>query len=168
MTEVEIKGSEWLERARALKDDGWWLVDLCGLDRSQLGYEDRFGVVVQMLHRERKERQTIHVAAPGEPPSLTSVTTLWPGANFMEREAFDMFGIDFKGHPDLTRILMPDEWEGHPLRKDYGVGKVPVDFISQPLLQIQSPGQSPAGVEAGSPLDELGQTADAPERSDRR
>lgn len=168
MTEVEIKGAEWLERARALKDDGWWLADLCGLDRLHLGYDDRFGVVVQMLHRGRKERQTIHVAASGEPPAVSSVTSLWPGANFMEREAFDMYGIDFEGHPNLTRILMPDEWEGHPLRKDYGVGKVPVDFVAQPLLQIQSPGQSPSGGEADTPVDELGQTADMPARSDRR
>jgi NADH:ubiquinone oxidoreductase subunit C len=107
----------------------------------------------------------IHVTADGDPPTVPSVTALWPTANFMERETFDMFGISFDGHPNLTRILMPDEWEGHPLRKDYGVGKVPVEFIPQPLIQIDSPGQSPKSGSSGSQLDRLGQAlveGDAP------
>ena len=72
----------------------------------------------------------------------------------------DMFGIRFEGHAGLTRIFMPDEWEGHPQRKDYGVGKVPVEFIPQPFLQIDRPGQSPIGSRAGSELDRLGQPRD--------
>jgi NADH-quinone oxidoreductase subunit C len=159
VTEVEISGQEWVERARALAGEGWSLVDLCGLDRLHLGFEERFGIVVQLLHRERKQRQTVHVAAPGDPPTLPSVTELWPGANFMEREAFDMFGINFEGHSRLTRILMPDEWEGHPLRKDYGVGKVPVDFVRQPFLQVQGPGQAPSPEGASVEPDYLGQSA---------
>ncbi|MGH2753495.1 MAG: NADH-quinone oxidoreductase subunit C [Actinomycetota bacterium] len=157
MMDTELAGTEWLERAGALKDEGWWLADLCGLDRLHLGFEDRFGIVVQLLHRDRKERQTVHVSASGEPPALPSVTELWPGANFFEREAYDMFGIHFEGHPNLERLLMPDEWEGHPLRKDYGVGKVPVDWIPQPVLQIGAPGQSPKAGEADARLDRLGQ-----------
>lgn len=156
-TGVEIRSGEWSERARALKDEGWILADLCGLDRIHLGHEVRFGIVVQLLHRERKERQMLHVAAEGDPPTVPSVCGEWPGANFLEREAFDMFGIHFEGHPDLTRILMPDEWEGHPLRKDYSVGKVPVDFVRQPLLQVQAPGQSPTPTGAGIGIDHLGQ-----------
>lgn len=166
MIQVELRGDEWLARATELKADGWWLSDLCGLDRLSLGYEDRFGVVARFLHRERKERQTLHIAATGEPPTVPSICSLWSGANFFEREAFDMFGIHFEGHPNLTRILMPDEWEGHPLRKDYGVGKVEVDFVPQPFLQIQGLGQSPKSKEALETVDDFGQTEDGARRGD--
>jgi NADH-quinone oxidoreductase subunit C len=154
----------WADAARSLDGEGWWLAGLCGLDR--LGLRDeghRFEVVVQLLHHERRERKMVRVAAEGEPPTVPSIVDVWPSATNMEREAFDLFGIHFEGHPKLTRILMPDEWEGHPLRKDYGVGKVPVEFIPQPFLQIDSPGQSPVGDEAGRELDRLGQ-AGPPER----
>lgn len=155
--EIEIRSSDWSERARALKDEGWTLSDLCGLDRVNLGHEERFGIVAQFLHRDRKERTSVHVAAAGDPPTVPSVVELWAGADFMEREAYDMFGINFEGHPGLTRILMPDEWEGHPLRKDYSVGKVPVDFVPQPLIQVGAPGQAPSPGEAGVRTDRLGQ-----------
>ena len=65
-------------------------------------------------------------------PVVDSLWDLYPGAEAMEREAFDMFGIAFSGHPDLTRILMPEDWEGYPLRKDYSVGRVPVQFKESP------------------------------------
>ena len=151
---------EWAERARALAEEGWELMDLCGVDRLGLGGDPRFEVVVQLLHKDGRERRTLHVGAPGDPPTAPSVTGVWPTAIFMEREAFDMFGIRFEGHPGLTRIFMPDEWEGHPQRKDYGVGKVPVEFLPQPFLQIDRPGQSPIGSRAGSELDPLGQPGD--------
>ncbi|CAN5782931.1 hypothetical protein BH18ACT15_BH18ACT15_06450 [soil metagenome] len=122
--------------------------------------------MVQVLHQDKAERRMLHVPAPGEPPTVASVTDLWPGASFFEREAFDMFGIVFEGHPSLTRILMPDEWEGHPLRKDYGVGKVPVEFLPQPVMQIDSPGQAPSGHESLVGLDSLGQVRRAKKASD--
>jgi NADH-quinone oxidoreductase subunit C len=78
-------------------------------------------------HTERT-RLRLRVQVPADDASLPSLAGLHPGVENPEREAFDMFGIDFPGHPDLSRILMPDEWEGHPLRKDYAVGRIPVQF----------------------------------------
>ena len=169
--QTSVPAADWHERALALKNEGWWLADLCGLDllTSVGGPKDaaRFHVVCQLLNHETKERQLLHIEVEGDPPTLSSVTDVWGSANFMEREAFDMYGIVFEGHPNLTRILMPDEWEGHPLRKDYGVGKVSIDFLPQPFVQIQAPGQSPKPSEAGVTLDNLGQVVDEPESEHR-
>ena len=164
METIWLQASEWFERARALADEGWELRDLAGVDTSGLkGFESRFEIVVQLLHAERKERATVHVVAEGDPPTIPSVAGIWPTTNFMEREAYDMFGIVFEGHPNLTRILMPDEWEGHPLRKEYGVGKVPVEFRPQPFLQIETPGQAPSSRDAQREVDRLGQPVPVPE-----
>lgn len=157
-----LSAGEWRERAPSLKEQGWWLADLTALDRlGTMGGTHRFDVVVQLLHHERKERGTIHIAAEGEPPAIPSVVGVWPTANYFEREVFDLFGIGFEGHPDLRRILMPEEWEGHPLRKDYGVGKVPIQFREQPFIQLDAPAQSPKASEAGVRVDELGQPVTA-------
>ena len=189
---LHLEPGEWTERARALHEDGWWLMSLCGVDRLHLvngsdtsqWYQPnseatiqaptdevpgkspapRFEIVAHLIHHERKDRLRVHVAAEGDPPSVPSIIGFWPGAIFMEREAYDMFGIDFAGHPNLTRILMPDEWEGHPLRKDYGVGKVVVEFAPQPFLQIDFPGQGTSSEEADREVDRLGQ-AGPPQRS---
>ena len=79
--------------------------------------EPRFEIIVQFLSISKNQRKTIKVFVDDEDLSIPSITDIYPSANFYEREAFDMFGINFLEHPDLTRILMPDDWNGHPLRK---------------------------------------------------
>jgi NADH-quinone oxidoreductase subunit C len=81
----------------------------------------RFQLSYHILSHTYKERLRLRVMVEGEAPSVESITSVWPSANFYEREVFDLFGIRFEGHPNLRRIMMPDEWQGHPLRKDYPV-----------------------------------------------
>jgi len=83
--------------------------------------EPRFEVVYHLLSISNKERVRLKVKLGGDNPALESVTSVWPAANFFEREVFDLFGVRFEGHPYLRRLLMPENWEGHPLRKDYPV-----------------------------------------------
>jgi len=83
--------------------------------------EPRFEVVYHLLSIPKKERVRLKVPLNSASPALESLTPVWPGANYFEREVFDLFGIRFTGHPYMRRILMPEDWEGHPLRKDYPV-----------------------------------------------
>jgi NADH-quinone oxidoreductase subunit C len=83
--------------------------------------EPRFEVVYHIYSHEHKQRLRLKSKVSGEHPEIASVTSVWRAANWYEREVFDLFGIQFQGHPNLRRILMPDDWEGHPLRKDYPV-----------------------------------------------
>jgi len=96
-----------------------FLSDITSVDRFPL--EPRFEVIYHLLSLDRRERLRLKVHLPGNEPVIASVTPVWPTANWHERESFDLMGIRFEGHPDLRRILMPDEWEGNPLRKDYPV-----------------------------------------------
>ncbi len=93
---------------------------------------ERFEVVVNLLSLSAARRVRLRVQVPESDPVIATLFDLYPGVEAMEREAFDLFGVVFAGHPDLTRILMPEDWEGHPLRKDYGVGRVPVQFKGAP------------------------------------
>ncbi len=93
---------------------------------------ERFEVVTNLLSMSLRQRVRVRVQVPESDPSVDSITDVYPGADAMEREAYDMVGVIFAGHPDMTRILMPEDWEGHPLRKDFGVGRVPVQFKEAP------------------------------------
>ena len=83
--------------------------------------EPRFEVVYVLVSLVHRARLRLKVRLPGDAPQLGTVTGVWPGANWLEREVWDLFGIVFDGHPDPRRLLMPEDWEGHPLRKDYPV-----------------------------------------------
>lgn len=127
----------YLPLARALKDDGFEMcigvtaVDYLthpGRDLPDGVHPERFEVVVELLSLAQHRRLRIRCQVPGHDPVVPTLFDLWPGTEAHEREVFDLFGIRFENHPDLTRILMPEDWEGHPLRKDYDVGRVPVQF----------------------------------------
>ena len=90
--------------------------------------EPRLGVHYEMLDMRAVDRVSVRLRVPTDSPRVESVTPDWPTANHQEREVFDMFGVVFEGHPGLTRILMPDDWEGFPQRKDYPLGGVPVEY----------------------------------------
>jgi len=83
--------------------------------------EPRFQVTYHLLSHRLKQRIRLISRVSGDTPRIDSITSVWPAANFYEREVFDLFGVHFAGHPRLTRIMMPDNWNGHPLRKDYPV-----------------------------------------------
>jgi NADH-quinone oxidoreductase subunit C len=93
---------------------------------------ERFEVVVNLLSLSMRQRVRIRVQVPESDPAVDSLFDVYPGTEAMERETYDLVGIVFNDHPDLTRILMPEDWEGYPLRKDYGVGRVPVQFKEAP------------------------------------
>ena len=111
------------EACALLRDDAEcafnFLSDITCVDRYPA--EPRFEVVYHLLSISKKERVRLKVRVDSASLTVDSLTSLWPGANYFEREVFDLFGIRFTGHPYLRRLLMPEDWEGHPLRKDYPV-----------------------------------------------
>lgn len=118
---VSVKRDRILDICQYLFDDPDirmnYLSDLCGVDYP--GRKFRFEVVYNLYSLKFRHRIRIKALVPEQDPFIASVVNIWNGANWHERETCDMFGIVFKGHPDLRRILMPDDWEGYPLRKDY-------------------------------------------------
>ncbi len=94
-----------------------YLVDLCGVDYMEK--RPRFEVVYNLYSIKYRHRMRLKAVVPEEDLNIDSVMPVWTGANWHERETYDMYGINFKGHPDLRRILLPEDWEGYPLRKDY-------------------------------------------------
>lgn len=136
-----VTAEEYLDAATAARSDGFeHLVDLTAVD--YLSYPgtrprpdgvdcERFEVVVQLINHRSRERLGLRVQVPEDEPQVPSLFDLWPGSENLEREVFDLFGIDFAGHPDMSRVLMPEDWVGHPLRKDYSIGEIPVQFSAQ-------------------------------------
>lgn len=127
-----------------LHEDGFHsAVDLCGVDflthpgrALPAGLQpERFEVVVNLINHRSRTRLRLRVQVPESDPVMPSATGLYPGLDAPERETFDMLGIAFDGHPDLTRILMPEDWVGHPLRKDYDIGRIPVQFKEAPAVR---------------------------------
>ncbi len=119
---IDVPAAKVFDILSALKSDFCFdmLVDITAVDYLEYeGATDRFGVVYLLLNVGTGERLTIRTAVNLPDPTLPSVYSLWRGADWMEREVYDMFGISFPGHPDLRRILMPEEFDAFPLRKDY-------------------------------------------------
>jgi NADH-quinone oxidoreductase subunit C len=113
-----------------------YLMDLSAVDCLQLSQPHRFEVVYHLFSLSKKQRVRIKVPAPSQNPEVDSLVSLWPIANWFEREVWDMFGVKFRGHPNLKRILLYEEFEGYPLRRDYPIQK------RQPLIGPGSKSQS--------------------------
>ncbi len=131
---INVEVDEYLEKVESIKKDGYeMMVDLTAVDWYRKR-EPRFQVVVNFLSVSKNSRIILNVNVQDEELKVPSICEIYPSANFYEREVFDMFGIEFENHPELTRILMPDDWEGNPLRKDYGTGRIPVQFKNAPKV----------------------------------
>lgn len=125
---VRVPTARFGEFGAAARDAGFEMcVDVTAVDWFRRR-RSRFEVVANLVSQQHALRLRMMTDVGDDDPTVPSLTPIWPGANFAERETYDMFGIIFDGHPDLTRILMPDDWEGYPLRKDFSVGSVPVQF----------------------------------------
>ena len=112
---------------RALREKGFsFLASVHGVDHYP--EEPRLGVVYELLDMRRVDRLTVKLRVSVQSPEVDSVAAEWPTADHQEREIYDMFGVQFDGHPDLRRILMPEDYEGHPQRRDFPVGGEPVIF----------------------------------------
>ena len=128
---------QYVDVVKQLADDGFTMVvDLCGVDYLEYPSRplpagvapERFEVVVNLLDIANRRRIRVRVQVPEVDCTLPSLFDVHPGTEAYERETYDMFGVTFTDHPDMTRILMPEDWVGHPLRKDFEVGQIPVQF----------------------------------------
>ena len=134
----EVAREDLVDTVKALGDEGYHMcLDVTAVDYLSHPHrpEHRYVVVIHLLSHEARQRIRLRVPVPEDDPTCPSLFSLHPGVEAMEREVFDMFGITFEGHPDLTRILMPEDWIGHPLRKDYGIGAIPVQFKGAPAAR---------------------------------
>jgi len=134
---LHVARDAYLDTVKRLVDDGYTMcIDLTGVDYLEMPgrslpdgiVAERFEVVVNLLDMRERRRIRLRVQVPESDPVVPTLFDVYPGTEAMEREVFDMFGVEFTDHPDLTRILMPEDWIGHPLRKDFDVGRIPVQF----------------------------------------
>jgi NADH-quinone oxidoreductase subunit C len=132
---VTVKPAAIKHALAALKGDGYRLLvfltcvdHLADISRT---WPARYELVYQLRNLETREQMRVRTFVDGDPPRVDSVHDLFPPANWDERETYDLFGVVFNEHPDLTRILMPDDWVGHPLRRDYPVGGEVVEFSQE-------------------------------------
>ena len=134
LDEINVEIDQYFKTVEDYKKDGYeMMIDLTAVDWYRKK-EPRFEVIVNLLSVSKNSRLIMNVPVPDEDLTIPSICDIYPGANFYEREVFDMFGIKFENHPELTRILMPDDWTGNPLRKDYGSGRIPVQFKNAPKV----------------------------------
>ena len=147
MPTYRVAGTDLLAVVSALRDEQGFdlLADLCGLELQ--GRPVRFGVVIHLLSTTHKEYVRLHVDAVND--RVPSVSSLHPGANWHEREAFDMFGIVFEGHPDPRRILMWDAYPYHPLRKDFPLAGIEVPFPAADVAEVTGQKVEPAPMMGG-------------------
>jgi NADH-quinone oxidoreductase subunit C/D len=135
-TTIVVRAADILPICQFLRDDPDLAYDLClfvsAIDQLDLGLSPRFEAVYQLYSLKHRRRLRLKAPLSGDPPVVDSVSSIWPAADWHEREVFDLFGIQFKGHPELRRILLPHDWVGHPLRKDYPIGGEPVQFTVNP------------------------------------
>jgi NADH:ubiquinone oxidoreductase subunit C len=139
---VHVERERWHEVMASLRDEERFTqcLDVCAVDHLVDAARpvpagvapERFELVANLLSHPRNRRIRLIAQVPAGEPVIASVADLYPGVAFGERETYDLFGITFEGHPDLTRILMPDDWVGHPLRKDDAPARVPVTFKEDP------------------------------------
>jgi len=135
---------QMIDLATALRAEGCVsILDLTGVDYlTHMGRvvgpgitAERFELVITFMNHDEARRTRVRVQVPESNPVVPSLFDIYPGTEAAERETWDMYGITFDGNPDPTRILMPDGWEGHPLRKDYAIGSVPVQFKGAPTAK---------------------------------
>jgi NADH-quinone oxidoreductase subunit C len=125
--ELRINPHHVIDVLSALREKGYtFLASLHGLD--YYPEEPRLGVIYELLDMQEVDRISVSSRVPTDDARIATVTGLWPGAEFPEREVYDMFGVVFEGHPDMRRILMPEDFEGFPQRRDFPIGGEPVLF----------------------------------------
>lgn len=159
---VYVEPQQWGELGRWLREEQEFetCVDVCGVDhllnRARPVPDgvtpQRFEVVANFVSRSRNRRVRAICQVPAADPAVPSLAPVYPGTDWAERETYDLFGIRFDGHPDLTRLLLPDDWEGWPLRKDDAAARVPVQFKGTRVAPFQQAlGRQPTGGAGSQP-----------------